>query len=106
MSMSAADFTLYALTAAILYVIGLYGMAVRRNMVRTVIGLEIITAGINLNFLAFTILDSDLLLLAQYFVVISIVIGAAVATLALMIVIQAYRHYGSVDLRKLSKLRW
>jgi NADH:ubiquinone oxidoreductase subunit K len=106
MSMSSADFSLYALTAAILYVIGLYGMVVRRNMIRTIIGLEIITAAINLNFLAFTILNSDLLPLAQYFVVISIVIGAAVASLALMIVIQAYRHYGSVDLRKLSKLRW
>lgn len=104
--MSTPDFTLYAMTAIFLYIIGLYGIAVRRNMVRTIIGLEIITASVNLNFLAFTILDQNLLPLAQYFVAISIVIGAAVASLALMIVIQAYRHYGSVDLKKLSKLRW
>lgn len=104
--MSTPDFTLYALTAASLYIIGLYGIAVRRNMIRTVIGLEIITASVNLNFLAFTKLDQSLLPLAQYFVVVSTVIGAAIACLSLMIVIQAYRHYGSIDAKKLSKLRW
>ncbi|MCP8307609.1 MAG: NADH-quinone oxidoreductase subunit K [archaeon] len=104
--MSTPDFMLYAMTAILLYIIGLYGIAVRRNMVRTIVSLEIITASVNLNFLAFTILDKNLLPLAQYFVAISIVLGAAVASLALMIVIQAYRHYGSVDLKKLSKLRW
>ncbi|MEM3437742.1 MAG: NADH-quinone oxidoreductase subunit K [Nitrososphaerales archaeon] len=104
--MSTPDFTLYATTAIFLYIIGLYGIAVRRNMIRTVIGLEIVTAGVNLNFLAFTILNKNLLPLAQYFVVISIVIGAAVASLALMIIIQAYRHYGSIDLKKMSRLRW
>jgi multicomponent Na+:H+ antiporter subunit C len=104
--MSTPDFTLYATTAIFLYIIGIYGIAVRRNMIRTIIGLEIITAGVNLNFLAFTILNEDLLPLAQYFVAISIVIGAAVASLALMITVQAYRHYGSVDLKKLSRLRW
>jgi len=103
---STPDFMLYAMTAILLYIIGLYGIAVRRNMVRTIVSLEIITASVNLNFLAFTILDKNLLPLAQYFVAISIVLGAAVASLALMIVIQAYRHYGSVDLKKLSKLRW
>ncbi|MEM3538382.1 MAG: NADH-quinone oxidoreductase subunit K [Nitrososphaerales archaeon] len=104
--MSTPDFTLYATTAIFLYIIGLYGIAVRRNMIRTVIGLEIVTAGVNLNFLAFTILNKNLLPLAQYFVVISIVVGAAVASLALMIIIQAYRHYGSIDLKKMSRLRW
>ncbi|MEM3383380.1 MAG: NADH-quinone oxidoreductase subunit K [Nitrososphaerales archaeon] len=104
--MSSPDFTLYATTAIFLYIIGLYGIVVRRNMIRTIIGLEIVTAGVNLNFLTFTILNKDLLPLAQYFVVISIVIGAAVASLALMIVIQAYRHYGSIDLKKMSRLRW
>ncbi len=104
--MSTPDFTLYAITAIFLYIIGLYGIVVRRNMIRTIIGLEIVTAGVNLNFLVFTILDGDLLPLAQYFVAISIVIGAAVASLALMITIQAYRHYGSIDLKKTSRLRW
>jgi multicomponent Na+:H+ antiporter subunit C len=36
----------------------------------------------------------------------SIVIGAAVAALALSLVIYAYRHYGSIDLRRLRRLRW
>ena len=104
--MSNVDFTLYIITAILMYIIGLYGIAIRKNMVRTVIGLEIITASVNLNFLAFTLLDPNLIPLAQYFVIVSIVLGAAVASLALMLVMQAYRLYGSTDLRKLSKLRW
>jgi multicomponent Na+:H+ antiporter subunit C len=36
----------------------------------------------------------------------SIVIGAAIAALALVFVIYAYRHYGSIDLKKLRRLRW
>jgi len=104
--MSTPDFTLYATTAILLFIIGLYGTAVRRNMVRIVISLEIMTASVNLNFLAFTILDQSLLPLAQYFVVVSTVIGAAIAGLSLTIVVQAYRHYGSIDVKKLSKLRW
>jgi len=104
--MNIPDFTLYFMTAILLYIIGLYGIVIRRNMVRTVIGLEIITASVNLNFLAFTVLDTRLIPLAQYFVIVSIVLGAAVASLALMLVIQAYKLYGSTDLKKLSKLKW
>jgi len=44
--------------------------------------------------------------LAQSVVITSIVIAAAVAAVALSIVINAYRHYGSVDVKKLSRLRW
>ncbi|MEM1537936.1 MAG: NADH-quinone oxidoreductase subunit K [Candidatus Nezhaarchaeales archaeon] len=95
----------YVFTSAALIVIGLYGIAVKRNMIKTVISIEIITAGVNLNFLALTV-GTSFFTLAQYFVIVSIALGAAVASIALSMVIQAYRHYGSIDLRKLSRLRW
>jgi len=44
--------------------------------------------------------------LAQSIVIMSMVIGAAIATVALMVIIKIYRHYKTIDLRKVSKLRW
>lgn len=97
--------SVYVFAAAALIIIGLYGIATKRNMVKVVIGIEIITAGVNLNFLALTV-GTEFFALAQYFVIVSIALGAAVASIALCMVVQAYRHYGSIDLKKLSRLRW
>lgn len=97
---------LFVITSALTVIIGLYCVASKRNMIKTVIGVEIITSGINLNFLAFGYGPYGQDPLAQSVVITSIVIAAAVAAVALSIVINAYRHYGSVDVKKLSRLRW
>lgn len=105
----AAEFSWYILTATVLIFIGIYCMVVKRNAIKTVIGIEIVTTAINLNFIALGVATSPTGLvdpLVQSIVVISIVIGACLAAVALMFVIQAYRHYGVVDLRKLRRLRW
>ncbi len=75
-------------------------------MIRTVIGLEIITSAVNLNILAMGAKGGRVDPLAQSMALTSIVIGAAIAALALSLVIYAYRHYGSIDLKKLRRLRW
>lgn len=92
--------------AAALAILGVYSIASRRNMIRSVIGLEIVTVAVNLNFIAFGSRMGQVDSLAQSIVFTLIVIGASVAAVALSIVINAYRHYGTLDLRKLSRLRW
>ena len=96
----------YILTAIILLFIGIYGIVVKRNAIKVVIGIEILTAGVNLNFLALGATSQSADPLAESIVIVSIIIGACLATVALMFVIQAYRHYGAINLRKLRKLRW
>ena len=97
---------LYVAAASVAIVVGVYGAASKRNMLKTILSVEIITASVNLNFLALGsragIADS----LAQSMVVVSIAIGACVAAVALSIMINVFRHYGSLDLRKLRRLRW
>lgn len=97
---------LYAAAASAAIIIGIYGAASKRNMLKTILSVEIITASVNLNFLALGsrggIVDS----LAQSIVVVSIAIGACVAAVALSIMINVFRHYGSLDLKKLRRLRW
>lgn len=105
----AAEYSWYVMAAAVMLFIGIYCMVVKRNAIKTIIGIEIVTTAIGLNFIALGVGTSPTGLvdpLVQNIVVISIVIGACIAAVALMFVIQAYRHYGVVDLRKLRKLRW
>ena len=44
--------------------------------------------------------------LAQEMTIISIAIGAAVAAIALCILLNVFRHYKTLDTRKLKRLRW
>jgi len=100
----------YFATSIILLVIGIYCIISKRNMIKTVIGIEIITIAVNMVFLSLgwmrtypaPLIDP----LAQSFVIMSIVIGGAIAALALSLVTNAYRHYKTLDLKKLRRLRW
>ncbi len=97
---------IYVAGSAVLALVGIYSVAARRNMIRSIIGIEIITAAVNLNFIALGSRAGQVDTLAQSIVFTSIVIGASIAAVALSIVINAYRHYGTLDLKKLSRLRW
>jgi multisubunit Na+/H+ antiporter MnhC subunit len=96
----------YLGAAAALYVIGIYALASNRNMVKTVIAIEILIDAAHLNFIAFAATPtSGIDPIAHAIVVTSIVIGGCIAAIALSLVINAYRHYGTVDIKKLRKLR-
>lgn len=97
---------LYVAAASAAIIIGMYGVASKRNMLKTIIGIEIITSSIGLNFLALGSREGIADPLAQSMVVVSMAIGACVAAVALSIMINVFRHYGSLDLRKLRRLRW
>lgn len=97
----------YIVASLIMFTVGAYCLLVKRNLIRLVIGIEIITSAMHLNFIALGYsLTAAPNPLAQITVVISTGLGACVATVALMYVINVYRHYGSLDVRKLRRLRW
>lgn len=88
---------------------GVYCIVSKRNAIKTVIGIEIITTAIHLNFIALGVAVSSpgtVDSLAQSIVMLSMVIGACIATVALMIIIRIRRHYKTIDLKKVSRLRW
>jgi multicomponent Na+:H+ antiporter subunit C len=41
----------------------------------------------------------------QTFVILSIIVGGVVAAVALSLIVNAYRHYGTLDIRELRRLR-
>lgn len=100
--------TWYVVAGLTLLAIGSYCLMVKRNLIKIVIGLEIVTSAMHLNFIAigYALYPTISNPLSQAIVVISTCLGACVATVALMYVINIYRHYGSLDVRKLRRLRW
>lgn len=106
-----------------LIIIGLYAVLFKRNLIKIVIGITLIQCGVNLFLITlgyskgsiapiFTGL-SDATSKAsnmaspvpQALTLTSIVIGVAVLALMLSLVIYIYRHYGTLDVRKIRRLK-
>ncbi len=101
------DLTFYLVFAIALYIIGLYTLATKRNMLRLVLGIEMIINAANINFITFAAYAMPGFVdpLGNSFVCISIGLAGAVSAVALAIVISAYRLYGTLDVKELRRLR-
>jgi NADH:ubiquinone oxidoreductase subunit K len=97
----------YLVLTVILYFIGIYCLATKRNMIRLILGIEILINAANVNFIVFSayITPGFIDPLAHSFVIISISLAGCVSAVALALVAYAYRHYGTLDVRKLRRLR-
>jgi len=96
----------YLACSLVLYIIGLYCLVVKRNMIRLLMALEIMLNAVNLNFIAFSSYVSGFTHpLAHAFTIISIGIGGCIVALGLAITLHAYRHYGTLDVRELRRLK-
>jgi len=97
----------YLAFAFILYIIGLYCLATKRNMIRLVLGIEILINAANLNFIVLSAYRRPGFVdpLAHSIVMVSIAIAGCVSAVALALIVYAYKHYGTLDVRKLRWLR-
>ena len=111
------------ISVIILIIIGFYAILFRRNLIKMVIGISIIESGVNLFLITlgyreggvapiFTNLPKSTAIpeglvfpVPQALTLTSIVIGVAVLALMLSIVVQIYKHYKSLDVREIRRLR-
>ncbi len=98
----------YLGVAAILFSIGLYCLVTKRNIIRILIGLEIMSAAPNLLFIAFSANQASGLIdpLAHGFVITAIIIDGAILGVGIALALIAYRRYKTLDVRELRRLRW
>ena len=95
-----ADFTF---VSTLLFAIGIYGLIVKKNALRLLFAVEIMINAGNLNFVAFnTFLWQNAV--GQTFVLFSIALAAAEASVILAIVVVAYRLHKDVDVSELKTL--
>jgi multicomponent Na+:H+ antiporter subunit C len=106
------NFPFIAVAALILG--GLYAVVFRKNLIKIIIGITIIESGVNLFLITLGYRENSIapiytsspggimsLPVPQALTLTSIVIGVAVLALMLSLVIHIYRHYNTLDVRKI-----
>jgi len=112
---------IYYLGSFGLIFIGLYIAAVKKNLIKIIMGLSLVDTGVNLFLISIgyikggtapifskpglmpgTMVDP----VPQALVLTAIVIGVAVLALALSLIIKVYYHYGTLNIRKIKELKW
>jgi NADH-quinone oxidoreductase subunit K len=98
--------TLFLIVSAALFCIGLLAALSRRHAIFILIGIEMMLAAANLNFIAFWRFTSQPHLPTGVMVAIfSIAIAAAETAVGLALVIAVYRHYRTTIVDKLNRLK-
>ncbi|HUI01219.1 MAG TPA: NADH-quinone oxidoreductase subunit NuoK [Nitrososphaerales archaeon] len=94
----------YLVVSALLFGVGIYGLATKRNAMRLVFAIEILVNAANINFIAFNryLWPS---VVGQTAVLFSIALAAAEGAVILAIVVVAYRIHEDVDVSELNELR-
>lgn len=89
--------------AAILFALGVTGVLMRRNIVFVLMSLEVVLNATGLAFVAAGArwAEPD----GQMMFVLVLTLAAAEVTVALALMLQAVRHYGSLDLDTLRRMR-
>lgn len=93
----------YLLLAAILFVIGIVGVFIRRNALIIFMSIELMLNAVNLLLISFSSYRSDPN--GQVFVFFIMAVAAAEVAVGLAIIVMIYRNIRSIDIGLLDKLR-
>jgi len=98
--------TIFLVLSAALFCIGLLAALSRRHAIFILIGIELMLAAANINFVAFWRFSPEPAQPTGVIVAIfSIAIAAAEAAVGLALVIAVYRHYRTTNVDKLDQLK-
>ena len=93
----------FLLLAAVIFCIGVYGVVARRNAVLVLMSVELILNSVNLNLVAFSVMNGTLD--GQVFALFVIAIAAAEVGVGLALVLLIYRNRSSIDLESVDLLK-
>ena len=118
------DYAIYG-SSVLIILIGLYGALVKKSLLKVVIGLSIMEAGVNLLFVALGHLKGGTAPIfspkgiemadqgtkmvdpvPQALVLTAIVIGFGVTAVALSLVIRLWRHHHTLSIDQIKNLKW
>ena len=89
--------------SAMLFVIGTFGVLVRRNAIVMFLAIELQLNAVNLTFVALSRLVG---IEGQVFVFFVMTVAAAEAAVGLAIIISIFRHYETVNVDHFNLLKW
>ncbi len=97
-------FSVFGFFITLLFVCGLYCILVTRNLIRAILGLELLIKAVTL-LLIVTGYAGGKSALGQALVITVIVIEVVLAAVAGGIALRIFRHNGNLDVRELNKLK-
>lgn len=89
--------------SALLFVIGAFGVLIRRNAIIVFLCIELQLNAVNLSFVAFS---RYLGIEGQLFAFLVMTVAVAEAAVGLAIIISIFRHYETVNVENFSLLKW
>ncbi len=93
----------FAVLAAVLFAMGVYGILVRRNGILVLMSVELILNSVNINLVAFGALRDSIA--GEVFALFVITVAAAEVGVGLAIVLLIYRNRRSVDLSEMDLMK-
>jgi NADH-quinone oxidoreductase subunit K len=94
----------YLTVAAVLFVIGIFGIFVnRRNVIIILMSIELMLLAVNINLVAFSAFLGDLA--GQVFTLFVLTVAAAEAAIGLAILVCFFRIRGSIDVEDISTMK-
>ena len=89
--------------SALLFTIGVIGVATRRNLIVMLMSIELMLLAVNINFVAFSVHLQDLV--GQVFAMFVLTVAAAEAAIGLAIVVVYFRNRGSIAVEDINLMK-
>jgi NADH-quinone oxidoreductase subunit K len=97
----------FLVATALMIIVGLGCLMFKRDMIRLLFGVEILFNAANLFFIALANQSPGMVdPFAHSVVMMAIVLDGTVIAVGLAMVLTVYKHYRTVDIRKLRRLKW
>ena len=94
----------YLVLSSLVFLIGLVGVLIRRNIIIILLSIELMLNATNINFVAFSSYLGNLS--GQVFVFFALTVAAAEVAVGLAIIIALYRHSTSINIDDFRLLKW
>jgi NADH-quinone oxidoreductase subunit K len=94
----------FLIVSALLFALGIYGVATRRNAILVLMGIELILNAANINLIAFS-RYGGVNLDGQVAAIFVIILAAAEAAIALAIVLNIYHRFQTVNVDEISAMK-
>ena len=96
----------YVILSAILFGIGIFGLATRRNAIGILMSIELLFNAVNINMVAFSRFLGPEAGLGELFTIFIITVAAAESILGLAIILAIYRKRMKVDADEMNLMKW
>jgi NADH-quinone oxidoreductase subunit K len=96
--------THYLVLASILFLIGVMGVLLRRNIIMILLSIELMLNAVNINLVAFSHYLQNMT--GQVFVFFVMTVAAAEAAIGLAILVVLFRNRETVDVDEINLMKW